>query len=368
MLVGDRLRFPAVRTTIHDMKTFLLGLVCGIAMTAAAGAGVLHRMGKLDRAVAIVGERVSDRVAASEPAFQVAQAPSDDAEPVKLGVGAAIGKPLYPQPDNPWNRDISKEPVDPNSRAIIERIGGDRPLHPDFGTVWRGAPNGIPYVVVPGDQKKVPVFFDAYANQSDREAYPIPDNPPIEGGPQGTGDRHCLILDRDNWRLYELFNLRPQPGGRYVAASGAIFDLKTAKPRPDGWTSADAAGLPILPGLVRYDEAAVQKEIRHALRFTVPRSRRDSIAPASHHAGHSDDPLDPPMGMRVRLRSTFDMSEYPAEAQAILKCLQKYGMFVADNGEPWFISGAPDPRWNNENIHAIKKVKGRDLEVVRMRN
>lgn len=352
------------------MKIFIFfaGTLFGIVLTMAAGAGLLYRMGKLERAVEQVSERVADKVKAitePPPKFEVAVPNADDPDPVQLGVGAVINKPLMPA-DNAWNKDISGEPVDPLSKAIIARIGADKPLHPEFGTFYRGAPNGIPYTVVGGDQKKVPVLFDRYGEQSDREAYPIPDDVPIEGGPQGKGDRHSLILDRDNWKLYELFDLRPQANGRYVAASGAIFDLKTNKTRPEGWTSADAAGLPILPGLVRYDETMQQKEIKHALRFTVAKSRKAYIPPATHHAGHSNDADYPPMGMRVRLRADYDMSGFPTEAQVILKCLQKYGMILADNGEPWFISGAPDPRWNDENTHTIKRVKGRDLEVVKM--
>lgn len=353
------------------MKNFVMGTVFGIVLSGLAGAGLLYRMGKLEQAVEQVTERVSEKVkeiTQPAPKFEVALPNKNDPDPVQLGIGAVINKPLFSQPDNAWNRDISKEPVDPNSQAIIARIGADKPLHPEFGTFYRGAPNGIPYTVVAGDQKKVPINFDRYGDQSDREPYPVPDNPPIEGGPQGKGDRHSLILDRDNWKLYELYDLRPQPDGSFKAASGAVFDLKSNRTRPEGWTSADAAGLPILPGLVRYDETMLQKEIKHALRFTVPKSRRAYLPPATHHAGHSDAADYPPMGMRVRLRADFDVSDYPAEAQVILKCLQKYGMILADNGEPWFVSGAPDPRWIDMNTHAIKKVKGRDLEVIQMRD
>lgn len=351
------------------MKNFLLGTVFGILLSGFVGAGVLYRMGKLERAVQQVRETVVERVkeiTEPPPKFDVAIAKDDDPEPVKLGVGARINKPLFPDPNNAWNRDVSGDPVDPMSEAIIARIGADKPLHPEFGTFYKGAPNGIPYVVVGGDQAKVPVTFDRYGDESDNEPYPIPADAPVEGGPTGTGDRHLLILDRDNWKLYELHDYRPR-NGRHIAASGAIFDLKTGGKRPDGWTSADAAGLPILPGLVRYDEVMGAGEIKHALRFTVPKSKREYIAPARHHAGHGDDPDLPPMGMRVRLKKDFDVSGYPQEAQVILKALQKYGMILADNGESWFISGAPDPRWVDINTHAIKKVRGRDLEVVKMR-
>lgn len=286
-------------------------------------------------------------------------------DPVKLGPGASLGgKRLFPD-DNPWNQDISKEPVDPNSDKIIASIGVNKPLHPDFGTVYQGAPNGIPYVVVDGKQPKVPVNI-RYADESDPGPYPIPPDAPIEGGPKFKGDRHVLVLDRDNWKLYELFSADHPEGKGWKASSGAIFDLKLNKLRPAGWTSADAAGLPILPGLVRYDEAVEQKAIEHALRFTVTKSRRAYVAPATHFASRRTEENLPPMGMRVRLKADFKIAGFPPEAQVILKALQKYGMFVADNGGDWFLSGAPDPRWNDDSLRTLKKVKGRDFEVVKM--
>jgi hypothetical protein len=295
---------------------------------------------------------------------QASAGKKDDTNPVKLGPGASLGgKRLFPD-DNPWNQDISREPVDPNSDNLIASIGKDRPLHPDFGTVYQGAPSGIPYVVVDGSQKKVPVSF-RYADESDPGPYPIPPDAPIEGGPNAKGDRHVLVLDRDNWKLYELFNAEPEQGG-WKCSSGAIFDLSSSKLRPAGWTSADAAGLPILPGLVRYDEVVEQKAIKHALRFTVVKSRRAYVSPATHFASPHTDANLPPMGMRVRLKADYDISGFPAEVQVILQALKTYGMFVADNGGNWFISGAPDPRWNDDALHAIKKVKGHDLEVVKM--
>ncbi len=225
---------------------------------------------------------------------------------------------------------------------------------------------GIPYVVVSGNQPKVPVSFE-YPDESDGDAYPIPPDPPIEGGPKSEGDRHILMLDRDNWKLYELFSCYPQEGGkRWKAGSGAIFDLKSNKLRPAGWTSADAAGLPILPGLVRYDEVMEQGEIRHALRFTVRRTRRGYVAPATHWASQSRDPNLPPMGMRVRLKASYDISRFPKPVQVILTCLKTYGMLLADNGSDWFVSGSPHPKWDDEALSTIKRVKGRDLEVVRM--
>jgi hypothetical protein len=280
----------------------------------------------------------------------------------KYGSGVNIGKRLLPD-DNPWNLDISRAAVDPNSARLVASIGLDRPLHPDFGTVYEGAPNGIPYVVVPGNQPKVPVKF-FYADESDPGPYPIPPNAPIEGGPKGTGDRHILVLDRDNWMLYELFDAHPLGKG-WKAGGGAIFNLKSNKLRPQGWTSADAAGLPILPGLVRYEEVQAGA-IRHALRFTVEKTRRAYVYPATHFASPHKDPNLPPMGMRVRLRANFDMTGYPPECKVILTALQRYGMMLADNGGNWFVCGAPDPRWSDDNLHELKKVKGRDFEVVRM--
>ncbi len=293
--------------------------------------------------------------------------PSTSADLPGLGPGASLhGKQVFP-PDNPWNQDISNAPVDPNSARIIAAIGSDDRLHPDFGTVYRGAPNGIPYIVVSGSQPTARVNLTAYASESDPGPYPIPRDAPIEGGPNSEGDRHVLVIDRDNWKLYELFSATPNPIGTiWTARGGAIFDLKSNALRPDGWTSADAAGLPIFPGLVRYDEVFEQREIRHALRFTVKRSRRGYVYPARHHAGHGDDPNLPPMGMRVRLKASFDISSYSPSNQVILRALKRYGMFVADNGPSWFLSGAPDLRWSDDDLGMLKNIKGFNFEVVQM--
>jgi hypothetical protein len=284
-----------------------------------------------------------------------------------LGPGASLhGKQVFPA-DNPWNQDISSAPVDPNSARLIAAIGADDRLHPDFGTVYRGAPNGIPYIVVGGSQPMVRVDLTAYASESDPGPYPIPRDAPIEGGPNSEGDRHVLVIDRDNWKLYELFAARPNPIGTiWSARGGAIFDLKSNELRPDGWTSADAAGLPIFPGLVRYDEVFELREIRHALRFTVKRSRRAYVYPARHHAGHDDDPTLPPMGLRLRLKASFDISSFSPSNQVILRALKKYGMLVADNGPSWFLSGAPDPRWSDDDLGNLKSIKGFNFEVVKM--
>jgi len=287
--------------------------------------------------------------------------------PIKTGSDVSLeGRRLFPA-DNPWNREIGSEPLDPNSDALIASIGANKPLHPDFGTVWKGAPSGIPYVVVSGNQPRVPVEF-RYPDESDPGPYPVPPDAPIEGGPKSEGDRHVLILDKDNWKLYELFSAFPVDGGkRWRAGSGAVFDLSSNKLRPAGWTSADAAGLPILPGLVRYDEVMEEKRIPHALRFTVEKSRRAYVTPATHYASRSNDSKLPPMGMRVRLKASYDISRFPKPERVILQALKTYGMIVADNGGDWFLSGAPDPRWNDEELHTLKRVKGSDFEVVKMK-
>lgn len=264
--------------------------------------------------------------------------------------------------DNPWNTDISKLPVHANSANFLASVGLDKNLHPDFGPPWQGRPSGIPYVLVKGDQPRVPVSF-TYADESDPGPYPIPDNAPIEGGGEAEGDRHVLVIDTDNHKLYEIFHSFKVEDG-WKADSGAVFDLNSNQLRPETWTSADAAGLPIFPGLVRYDEVVEKGEINHALRFTVRRTQRGYIHPATHWASKSSDSNLPPMGLRVRLKADYDISGFPKEVQVILTCLKKYGMLLADNGGDWFISGAPDPRWDAEVLSAIKRVKGKDLEVV----
>jgi hypothetical protein len=284
-----------------------------------------------------------------------------------LGLDASLhGKRLFPA-DNPWNQDISLAQVDPNSDNLIASISNNVGLHPDFGTVWNGAPNGIPYVVVSGVQTKVPITFTAYGDESDPGPYPVPPDAPIEGGPSSGGDRHVLVIDRDAWKLYEMGNSYPVNGGTsWNASGGAIFDLNTDALRPAGWTSADAAGFPIFPGLVRYDEVFEQKQITHALRFTVNTSRRAYVYPARHFASSNTDPNQPPMGMRVRLKASVDISHFPPAVQVILTALKKYGMMVADNGANWYISGAPDPRWSDDDLSTISAIKGSDFEVVQM--
>lgn len=265
--------------------------------------------------------------------------------------------------DNVWNVSVDELPVDPNSATYIATIGADRSVHPDFGSgTWEGEPIGIPYITVPGTQPRVAVAFD-YDDESDPGPYPIPTDAPIEGGPNSDGDRHVLALDGDNCVLYELYYAWPQVDGSWHAGSGAIFDLNSNALRPAGWTSADAAGLPILPGLVRYDELS-SGEICHALRFTAPQTRRDYIWPARHFASSLTDVHYPPMGQRFRLRADFDISSFSPEVQVILHALKKYGMILADNGAAWFVSGVPDERWDNDRLRELRQVHGSDFEAV----
>jgi hypothetical protein len=270
-------------------------------------------------------------------------------------------RPLFPS-DNVWNVAIDKLPVDANSAAYITTIGATKPVHPDFGTVYDGAPNGIPYVIVTRTQPRVPVSF-SYASESDPGPYPIPPDAPIEGGSLGSGDRHVLIVDRDAGKLYELFSAHPNADGSWNAGSGAVFDLDSNALRPATWTSADAAGLPILPGLVRYEEVAAG-EIPHALRFTAPQTRNTFIWPARHQASSLTDVKYPPMGQRFRLKQSVDISGFGPNVQRILRALKKYGMFLADNGSSWFLSGAPDPRWNDDELHQLGQLHGSDFEAV----
>jgi hypothetical protein len=281
-----------------------------------------------------------------------------------LGAGANLrGFRFFPA-DNPWNERVDGAAIDPASDQLIASIGRDRTLHPDFGADWNGGPFGIPYVVVGRDQPRVPVSF-TWADESDPGPYPIPPDAPVEGGASSDGDRHILVLDRDANRLYELFAARPDGRGGYTADSGAIFDLTKNALRPAGWTSADAAGLPILPGLVRYDEVAAG-EIRHALRFTARKTRRAYVAPATHWASKDTSSGLPPMGMRVRLKASFDVSSFPPQARVVLVALQRYGMFLADNGSDWFLSGAPDARWSDEQLRTLKRLRGADFEVIQL--
>jgi hypothetical protein len=265
--------------------------------------------------------------------------------------------------NNIWNVPIDNLPPDANSTAYVNTIGANSSMHADFGSgLWDGGPIGIPFVVVSGSQPLANVAFD-YSDESDPGPYPIPSDAPIEGGPQSSGDRHVLVLDRDNCVLYELYAAYPQPNGSWDAGSGAVYDLQSNALRPAGWTSADAAGLPILPGLVRYDEVAAG-EIRHAIRFTAPQTRRAYVWPARHYASSLTATKYPPMGQRFRLKSDFDISPFSTEVQVILRALKKYGMILADNGSSWYLSGVPDDRWDNDALHEFGQIPGSAFEAV----
>jgi hypothetical protein len=278
---------------------------------------------------------------------------------VALHGAAAGGSPviagcsIFPA-NNPWNERVDKLPVAKNSAAMIRAIGLDAPLHPDFGSgLYEGEPIGIPYNVATAATPTFHVRFE-YADESDKGPYPIPAHPKIEGG----SDRHLLVVDRSTCTLYELYDAQHTASG-WTAGSGAIWKLDSNALRPAGWTSADAAGLPILPGL------AVYGDLDHALRFTAPETRSAYIYPARHYASDSSSPSLPPMGLRVRLKASFDINGFPPQARAVLETLKTYGMILADNGSPWYITGAPDPRWSNDQLHTLDRVQGSDFEVVR---
>ena len=281
------------------------------------------------------------------------------------------GNVLFPR-DNPWNQKINNAPVAANSAALVNSIGPGSPLHPDFGQgLLGGGAIGIPYNVVSGNQAKIPVVLDAYASESDPVDVPIPPDAVIDGDPSpadlNTGDRHLIVYDKDHNVVYELFNVhRPveeEADHQWHADSEAVWDLSKNSFRTPTFTSADAAGLPILPGLVRPDEVLDQGVINHAIRFTVPKSRNAFVFPASHQAGVNNDAL-PRMGERFRLKQSFDISGYSVTDRVILQALKDYGMILADNGSSWFISGVPSERWDNDELHAITRIHGSSFEAV----
>jgi hypothetical protein len=270
--------------------------------------------------------------------------------------------PMFPR-DSHWHADVRSLPVLANSAAMVATVGSSAGLKADFGSgLWDGGPIGIPYVVVPAGQPKVAVTFD-YDDESDPGPYPIPPNPPIEGGPAADGDRHVIVVDAGACRLYELYDAHPTSGGRWTAGSGATWDLRSNALRPAGWTSADAAGLPILPGLVRYDEVAAGK-VDHAIRMTVPVSRTSYVWPARHQAGSTSSANAPAMGQRFRLKASVREADFPASVRPIITALKTYGAINADNGSPWFISGVPDERWRNADLQALRRITGADFEAI----
>jgi hypothetical protein len=269
--------------------------------------------------------------------------------------------PIFPA-NNPWNERVDHLSVAKDSARLIASIGRSDSVHPDFGTVYAGAPNGIPFVVVGKHTRRAAVHFN-YASESDPGPYPLPTGVPIEGGPSSSGDRHVIVVDRATCRDYELFAAYPHNGGRsWTAGSGAIFNLRSNHLRPAGWTSADAAGLPILPGLARYDEVAAGS-IDHALRFTAKCTAARYVYPARHEASTCSG-FYPPMGLRVRLKASVDISKLPYQARVVALALKRYGLILADNGSPWFISGAPNPRWSDDQLHQLGRLTGSDFEVV----
>jgi hypothetical protein len=292
------------------------------------------------------------------PAFALTQASAArSAGSSAGGAPSEYGCPLFPA-GNMLNRDISHAPVDPASAAYIASIGLGGHLHADFGS---NPSYGIPYKVVPRRQPRVPIRFDAYGEQSDPGPYPIPAGAPVEGAGQ-PGDRHVLVLQRGSCHLYELYDAQRRGTG-WQAGSGAVFDLRSNALRPEGWTSADAAGLPILPLLVRYPEVRAGR-IDHALRMTVGASQRGDIHPATHFASSSSDPALPPMGLRLRLSAGYSLAGFHGQALIILRALERYGVIVADNGSSWYLTGAPDPRWNDADLDQLKRVPGSAFEAI----
>ena len=299
------------------------------------------------RIVLIAGLALLAGTASAGPSSRLPQAP---------------GCPVFPA-SSPWNQRVDKLPVAPGSDRVVAAIGVDDNVHADFGSgLWEGGPIGIPITVVRRTQPKTRVAFE-YASESDKGPYPIPKSVAIEGGRQADGDRHALIVDRDSCKLYELFALYPTAAGGWRAGSGAIFDLRSNRLRPAGWTSADAAGLAILPGLARYEDVA-RGRIDHALRFTVQSTRRAYVWPARHFASDKTDPSLPPMGMRFRLKRSYPIAGFPPQARIVLQALKEYGMILADNGSNWYLSGAPHPKWSNDQLHTLHRVPGSAFEVV----
>ena len=295
------------------------------------------------------------------PMRKPATVPKPRRSPSRSSDAASGSCPVLPA-DNVWHSKVTGLPVLAKSGAYVASIGGDRTVHPDFGAgTYEGRPFGMPITTVAAGQAKVRVSFE-YAGESDKGPYPIPADARIEGGPTADGDRHVILHDATNCKLYELFAAR-RTGGSWSAGSGAIFDLRSNALRPSGWTSADAAGLPIMPGLVRYDEVAAGR-IDHAIRITAPRTRNAFVWPARHAASSSSDGSLPAMGQRFRLKASVDVSGLPAQARVVAQALKTYGAILADNGSAWYLSGTQDDRWNNDALHALGRLRGSDFEAV----
>lgn len=319
-------------------RTFLAGLLAGAAARDARGAGAALRLPPRQDCTLGCTSSVCGRV--------------------------PEGCTLFPA-SNVWNTPIDTLPVDAHSDAYVASIGPDAGLHPDFGSgLYEGQPVGIPFVRVPASQPPATITFTEAAAESDPGPYPIPPDAPIEGGSCADGDRHVIVVQEETCILYELYDAYPQPGGGWQAFAGATFYLASNTLQPAGWTSADAAGLPILPGLVRYEEIAAGV-IAHALRFTAERTRQAFVWPARHQAGATTDPDAPPMGQRFRLKAAVELGDFSPTNQIILQALKTYGMLLADNGGAWFLTGTPDDRWDNDDVHELQeRIVGRDFEAV----
>jgi len=298
-------------------------------------------------------------VASVSAAFALLLLPGSAAHALRLP--AARNCPVFPA-NNAWNQRVDKLPVASDSAQLIASIGLDAPVHADFGSgKWDGGPIGIPFDVVSRTTPLHRVSFE-YADESDRVRYPIPRHVHIEGGAHASGDRHAILVDKSTCRLYELYDLRHASHG-WTAGSGATWSLRSNHLRQAGWTSADAAGLPIFAGLARWDEVS-RGVIDHSLRFTAQRTRRAYVYPARHYASSSSDPSLPPMGLRVRLKASVSIASFPRQARVVLRALQRYGMILADNGSPWYVSGAPNRHWSNDQLHSLGRLTGADFEVV----
>jgi hypothetical protein len=339
--------------------------VTALALAALAGLAPLVACGDPDRpspptaggipsAAAAVGSAAPGAAPTAVPA---SKGPTPGSSPAAAG-----SCPIFPA-DNVWHADVSRLPVRSDSARLVASIGTSAAVHADFGSgTWEGGPIGIPITTVPAGTAGVTVRFE-YADESDRGPYPIPKNAKIEGGPDADGDRHIILLDRARCRAYELFAAHPTGGGGWRAGSGAVYDLRSNALRPRGWTSADAAGLPIIAGLVRYEEVAAGR-IDHAIRITAPRTRDAFVWPARHAASSDSSTALPPMGLRLRLKSDVDTSRLPKQARVVAEAMKRHGVILADNGSPWYISGAPDERWDNDALRALAGLRGSDFEAV----
>ena len=348
--------------TTQSKKSMVLLVVLALVIAACVpgATGKKSKKSKKKRKAAPVATAPAFAPAPQPIPVPAGQAPAPAANPGTPAASAIGGCPLMPA-NSFWHADISRLPVHPQSAAWVNSSGAGSWMHMDFGSgLWNGGPIGIPVTVTSGNVPPVPIAFQ-YHTESDAGPYPLPSWTAIEGGSGASGDRHAIVVDTSTCLSYELYNAHP--GSTWLAGSGAIFNLTSNAMRPLGWTSADAAGLPILPGLVRYDEVAAGV-VDHAIRIAVPRTRNSYIWPASHQAGSSNDPNLPPMGAWFRLRADADLSGLSYQARVIAEAMQRHGLVVADNGAPWHVIGVPDERWNNQQLHELHRFVGANLEAV----